>query len=101
MQISKNDLMSKLPYQLKLLLVALHNITLSTQALIITHKELSKELKWIYNSLQINFTPQIVEERLRELEQYAMVKIRKKGNIETGILLEVSTEEIRCSLEDN
>ena len=38
MQISKNDLISKLPYQLKLLLLALYNITLSTQALFISTK---------------------------------------------------------------
>jgi len=97
MQISKNDLMSKLPYQLKLALVALHNITLSTQALRISIKELNKELKWIHNGLQINFTPQVVEERLKELEKYAMVKL-KKVNLETTVILEVSCDEIRSSL---
>jgi len=97
MQISKNDLMSKLPYQLKLALVALHNITLSTQALRISIKELNKELKWIHNGLQINFTHQVVEERLKELEQYAMVKL-KKVNLETTVILEVSCDEIRSSL---
>jgi hypothetical protein len=41
MQISKNELMTKLPYHLTTILIALHNITTQTDALCISIKELT------------------------------------------------------------
>ena len=40
MQISKNDLMSKLPYQQAILLIAMHNVIVRTDALCVSLKEL-------------------------------------------------------------
>ena len=58
-------------------------------------------MKWIYTSMHMAFTPQMLDDRLKELEQYAMVKIRKKVGQETTVVLEVSTDEVRSSLEGN
>jgi len=68
MHISKNSLIAKLPYQLQIILAALHNITHRTDAIRIPLKELQKELKWIHSSLlikQTDLTPQQITERLR------------------------------------
>ena len=43
MHISKNSLIAKLPYQLQIILAALHNITHRTDAIRIPLKELQKE----------------------------------------------------------
>ena len=51
--------------------------------------------------MHMAFTPQMLDDRLKELEQYAMVKIRKKVGQETTVVLEVSTDEVRSSLEGN
>lgn len=104
MQISKNDLMSKLPYQQAILLIAMHNVIVRTDALCVSLKELQPELKWICGSLQIGCTVQLVDERLRDLEQYGVIVLRRKVTgvmTEVQVMLQVSTEDIRGTFAEN
>lgn len=61
MNISKNDLMSKLPYQQIIILIGLHNIIVKTDALYVSLKDLNTELKWICGSLQVNYNASLMD----------------------------------------
>lgn len=100
MNISKDDLMSKLPYQQQIMLIALYTIIKKTDALMITMKELQPELQWICNSLQITYSKQLMEEGLKELEQYSLVELKKKNN-ETKIILTISLNDIEATYADH
>ena len=67
MHISKNELMSNLPYQQAILLIAIHNVIFKTESLYVLLKDLYPELKWIYQNLQITFNMQMLEDRLKDL----------------------------------
>lgn len=53
--------MSKLPYQQGIILIAMHNVIMRTDALCVSLKELQPELKWICGSLQIAHSVQLVD----------------------------------------
>lgn len=101
MHISKNDLMSKLPYQQIIILISLQNIIFKTDALYVSLKDLSSEMKWICGSMQINFNTSLMAERLNDLEQYGMITVRRRVNAETQIILQVSSNDVRAALADN
>jgi hypothetical protein len=73
--------MSTLPYHQVIILLGLHNIIKRTDGLYVSMSDLQPELKWICNSLQITHSGTLLEDRLKELEQYGMITVRRKQNL--------------------
>lgn len=93
MNISKDLLIENLPYQQKVTLIAIYIFMKKTDALFITQVELQPEVRWICDSLQINYTKQLMSEGLSELEQYGLIEIKKKNEV-SKIILKVSLQDI-------
>ena len=83
------------------MLIALYNITITTDAIRIGQRDLQKELRWVHNSLKMNFSIQVMNDRLKELEQYSLIDIKNVSVSETNIILKIGLEDIRIGLEDN
>ena len=64
MNVSKDLLIENLPYQQKVMLIAIYTFMKKTDALFITQVELQPEVRWICDSLQINYTKQLMSEGL-------------------------------------
>lgn len=64
MNVSKDLLIENLPYQQKVMLIAIYTFMKKTDALFITQGELQPEVRWICDSLQINYTKQLMSEGL-------------------------------------
>ena len=67
----------------------------------ISYKELQRQLNWIHNSLLISFTPQEMDDRLRQLQNYSIVELKKKKGCENSVVLLVGNEDIKASLSGN
>ena len=100
MQLNKNELMERLPYQQKILLIAMALLIGKTDALYLSMQQIQGELKWVCSSLHINYNPQVLEESLREIEQYGFVIMKKKNN-ETKIVLNIGVDEIKSNFQEN
>jgi hypothetical protein len=93
MNISKDALIETLPYQQKVMLIAIYTYIKKTDALSLTLLELQPEVRWICDSLQITYTKQLMNDGLSELEQYSLIEIKKKNDVQK-IILKVSLQDI-------
>lgn len=87
--------MLNLPYQQKMMLVAIYTFLKKTDALAVTTVQLQPELRWVCDSMQISYTKQLIGEGLGELEQYSLIELKKR-NEETKILLKVGLADIQA-----
>ena len=67
MNVSKNMVIDGLPYQQKVMLIAIYTYFTKTEALCVTQAELQPEVRWICDSLQIGYTKQLMSDGLCEL----------------------------------
>jgi hypothetical protein len=95
MNISKDVIIENLPYQQKLMLIAIYTYIKKTDALSVTTIELQPEVRWICDSLQVTYTKQLMNDGLLELEQYSLVEVKKK-NDRQSIILKVSLQDIEA-----
>lgn len=95
MNISKDSIIEHLPYQQKVMLVALHSYIKKTDALAVSQLELQPEVRWICDSLQITYTKQLMSDGLAELEQYSLIEIKRKNDTQK-IVLKISLQDIEA-----
>jgi hypothetical protein len=75
------------------MLIAIYTYFTKTEALCVTQSELQPEVRWICDSLQINYTKQLMTDGLGELEQYSLIELKDKPDGQK-IMLNVSLDEI-------
>lgn len=92
--------MVTLPYQQKVLLLALFVYIKRTEALTVPLRMLQEDLKWVCECVKLDYCRKIIDDGLPELEQYSLIALSKKQG-ETRIMLKVSLNEIEASYGDN
>lgn len=100
MNISKDSIIETLPYQQKVMLVALHSYIKKTDALAVSQLELQPEVRWICDSLQITYTKQLMSDGLAELEQYSLIEIKRKNDTQK-IVLKISLQDIEAVFSEH
>ena len=81
MNINKDDVILRMPFQQQVLLIALYSYIKRTDALAVTVKQLKPELRSVYSALHVG-EKAITSDIIEELEQYALVS--KSINKATG-----------------
>ena len=100
MNVSKNQVIDGLPYQQKVMLIAIYTYFHKTDALCVSQMELQPEVRWICDSLQIAYSKQLMSEGLCQLEQYSLVELKQKQGGQK-IMLKVALSEIEDSFHDH
>jgi hypothetical protein len=67
-----------LPHQQKVMMIAIYLFFRKTDALCLTPLELQPEVRWVCDSLQLNYTKQLMNDGLAELEQYGLVELKNR-----------------------
>jgi Cdc6-like AAA superfamily ATPase len=100
MNVSKNALIENLPYQQKVMLIAIYAFFKKTDALSVSPLELQPEVRWVCDSLQITYSKQLMSDGLSELQQYSLIDLKQRNDGQR-IMLKIGLQDIEAVFSDH
>jgi Cdc6-like AAA superfamily ATPase len=100
MNVSKNLLIENLPYQQKVMLIAIYAFFKKTDALSVSPLELQPEVRWVCDSLQITYSKQLMSDGLSELQQYSLIDLKQRNDGQR-IMLKIGLQDIEAVFSDH